>query len=111
MQICVFLPTVGEVSANLYTLIHANLEPQTPSLPLTHHIYLEDEAHLVRPRVDLALVEAAVPLHHGVDGQLPVVRVAALGAVRDPHPLVGGEGEAARGQDHGVPPLPNPRHL
>ena len=63
------------------------------------------------PRVDLALVEAAVPLHDGVDGEAPVVGVAALRPVRHPHPLVRGEGEAARRQHHRVPTLPDPRHL
>ena len=63
------------------------------------------------PRVDLALVEAAVPLHDGVDGEAPVVGVAALRPVRHPHPLVGGEGEAARREHHWVTTLPDPRHL
>ena len=63
------------------------------------------------PRVDLALVEAAVPLHDGVDGEAPVVGVAALRPVRHAHPLVRGEGEAARREHHRVTTLPDPRHL
>ena len=67
---------------------------------LTFHVDLEDQAHLV-PRVHLALVQARVPLQHGVDLQDPGVpsladldcacavrAVRAIRGIGDAHALI-----------------------
>ena len=90
---------------------------------LTFHVDLEDQAHLV-PRVHLALVQAGVPLQHGVDLEdpgvpsLPALDIvcacavrAVVGGIGNAHALIGGEGEGSAREDDGVPTLSDPGNL